>query len=316
MYYDTSETLDLVKSAYIGNPEALRKRSDIQAPHAFSSDDAELILIQPKHAFRQPDGRIRVLNKENEPGAESLLCADIYRCLPSGGASWTHIPFPSAFVPKQIRYEKQEDGEGGRFVFVSENGRTVKASPLQMGIAFRELDLVMAGATEEEIEQAFYAMEQTVVPSPPVKRTAADNPPVCWSGGTLTFDPDYQRFGGQIANGDRPVGLYVDVSERDQSEALIPALETLIRQLRELDRSAKLYAAEELVELKNDAWLDEDEDELTEQEFADRMTLQSLTLDEDAEFTLWYEDGDLFWGHTICVVLGADGEWRSADMMG
>lgn len=316
IYHDTTTTLDLVKSAYICNPEAIQKLAEIQALHASSSNDAEVILIQPKHAFRQPDGRIRVLNKETEPGAESLLCADLYRCFPSGGSSWTHIPIPPSFVPEQLSYEENEDGADGRFVFESTEGRIVKATQRQMGMAFRELDILMTGATEEEIEQAFYAMEQTIVPPPPVKRTAADNPPMPWSGGTLTFEPEYQWFSGETKIGDRAVTLHLELAERERALKLIPALQTVTEELSSLDLTACRYAAEQLLEVKNDSWLDEDEEELTEEEFAQRMTLESLTLDEDGEVTLWYEDGDLFWGHSICIRRSQKGEWLSAEMMG
>ncbi|WP_051506897.1 DUF2262 domain-containing protein [Saccharibacillus sacchari] len=316
MYHDTTATLQLVQNAYICKPEAIQKLSEIQALHASSSDDAEVVLIQPKHAFRQPDGRIRVLNKETESGAESLLCADLYRCFPSGGSSWTHIPIPPSFVPKRIGYEEDEEGEDGRFVFESEEGRIVKATQRQMGMAFRELDILMTGATEEEIEQAFYAMEQTVVPPPPVKRTAADNPPIPWNGGTLVFESEYQWFGGETHLEDRAVTLNLESAERERALELVPALQKLTEELASLDLAARRYAAEQLLEVKNDSWLDENEEELTEDDFAGRMTLESLTLDEDEEMTLWYEDGDLFWGHSICVRRSADGEWMSAEMMG
>jgi len=316
MYHDTTAMLQLVQNAYIGNPEALQKLAEIPALHASSSDGAEVVLIQPKHSFRRTDGRIRVLNKKTEPGAESLLCADLCRCFPSGGSSWTHIPIPPSFVPKQLRYEENEEGGDGRFVFESEEGRIVKATQRQMGMAFRELDILMTGATEEEIEQAFYAMEQTVVPPPPVKRTAADNPPIPWNGGTLTFEPEYQWFGGETKLGDRAVALNLESAERERALELVPVLQKATGNLSSLDLEARRYAAQQLLELKNDSWLDEDEEELTEEEFAGRMTLESLTLDEDSEWTFWYEDGDLFWGHTVCVRRSPDGEWLSADMMG
>lgn len=93
-------------------------------------------------------------------------------------------------------------------------------------------------------------------------------------------------------------------------------MEAATANLSALDDAARRYAAGELVEAKNDAWLDEDEEELTEIDFAGKMTLESVTLDEDGTLTFWYEDGDLFWGHTICVRQSAQGEWLSAEMMG
>jgi len=61
------------------------------------------------------------------------------------------------------------------------------------------------------------------------------------------------------------------------------------------------YIVKELLELKNDAWLDEDESELTAEQFLAAIELTSITISYDGEFEFWYDDGDLFWGHSISV---------------
>ena len=60
-------------------------------------------------------------------------------------------------------------------------------------------------------------------------------------------------------------------------------------------------ATRELLGLKNDTWLDEDEPEVSAQEFARRMVLESISVQADGTFEFWYDDGDLFWGHSIMV---------------
>lgn len=66
------------------------------------------------------------------------------------------------------------------------------------------------------------------------------------------------------------------------------------------------YAVEELLETKNDYWLDEDdngvEDPLSPNEFKSRITLETIYIDTKGEFEFWHNDGDLFFGHYVWVV--------------
>ena len=61
------------------------------------------------------------------------------------------------------------------------------------------------------------------------------------------------------------------------------------------------FAIQELLELKNDTWLDEGETPFTRERFLSRMELTSISLSDDGEFEFWHDDGDLFWGHSIQV---------------
>jgi len=60
-------------------------------------------------------------------------------------------------------------------------------------------------------------------------------------------------------------------------------------------------AVKELLKLKNDSWLNENEPELTKSEFIRRMALESISVAADGSFDFWHNDGDLFWGHSIRV---------------
>ena len=61
------------------------------------------------------------------------------------------------------------------------------------------------------------------------------------------------------------------------------------------------YATSELLPLKNDSWLEEDEAEITEEQFKERMELESITVCKDGSFEFWHSDGELFWGHSIVI---------------
>lgn len=66
-------------------------------------------------------------------------------------------------------------------------------------------------------------------------------------------------------------------------------------------RKITACATKELLGLKNDSWLDEDEPEVSEQEFARKMALKSVSVEADGTFEFWHDDGDLFWGHSVMV---------------
>jgi hypothetical protein len=61
------------------------------------------------------------------------------------------------------------------------------------------------------------------------------------------------------------------------------------------------YAVLRLLRLKNESWLEEDEDEFTPEEFKARMILDSITVRPDGSFEFWHRDGDMFWGHYIHI---------------
>ena len=78
---------------------------------------------------------------------------------------------------------------------------------------------------------------------------------------------------------------------------------------------AKDYTAHKLLKLKNDLWLEEDEKEVTKKDFKDRMKFTSLyVFSESANF--YFDDGALFWGHTIEVTINQNLEFSAANIVG
>ena len=67
------------------------------------------------------------------------------------------------------------------------------------------------------------------------------------------------------------------------------------------DREIQSMMLRKLLDLKNGNWLEEDEKELTAADFLSRVSLSSITVDPTGSFEFWYDDGDLFWGHSIMV---------------
>lgn len=61
------------------------------------------------------------------------------------------------------------------------------------------------------------------------------------------------------------------------------------------------YAVQELLPLKNDFWLAEDEASISASEFIARMRLDYITVDKIDTFVFYHDDGNLFFGHSIMI---------------
>ena len=82
-----------------------------------------------------------------------------------------------------------------------------------------------------------------------------------------------------------------------------------------LIEKVKDYTVHKLLKLKNDLWIEEDEKEVTKKDFKDRMKFTSLyVFSESANF--YFDDGDLFWGHTIEVTINQNLEFIDANIVG
>ena len=86
-------------------------------------------------------------------------------------------------------------------------------------------------------------------------------------------------------------------------------------ELTDFIKKAKEYSAYKLLELKNDSWLEEDEKEVTEKEFKERMRFTGLHIFSESA-TFYFDDDDLFWGHTIEVTANQKLEFTNADITG
>jgi hypothetical protein len=67
------------------------------------------------------------------------------------------------------------------------------------------------------------------------------------------------------------------------------------------DQRVKDCALLRLLPLKNERWSDTQELPLSASEFRGRMRLESVTAHPDGLFDFWFNDGDLFSGHAICI---------------
>lgn len=119
--------------------------------------------------------------------------------------------------------------------------------------------------------------------------------------GDIALDRESGCFEVKTKWNEKPVTI---TFQRDAAGAVTAAVHTaelLWANQTKWDRDAGTCAVRELLPIKNANWLGEHERPLTEGEFLRRMRLESISVNADGSFSFWYEDGDIFWGHSIEV---------------
>jgi hypothetical protein len=134
--------------------------------------------------------------------------------------------------------------------------------------------------------------------------------------GTFTLDRRVDWYETHTTWAGRPVRLSLSAKEPDDLLRALDAARTLWKDQNIWNRRVRDFAVAKLLPLKNGSWLDDDEQELTGDDFLARMTLDAITVNPDGSFDFWHDDGDLFWGHSIEVSGSLDEGPTRADIPG
>ncbi len=140
--------------------------------------------------------------------------------------------------------------------------------------------------------------------------------------GTLRYEEEYDWYKGQIKVLqfrclDSDVSIQLSIDEEGEVASSLKRATDFVGELGNHAELVKKYAAQKLLELKNETWIDdEDEEPLTSTQFQQRMTLESISIDSEGEISFYHNDGDLFWGHCILVTMDSKNHFIDAEIAG
>ncbi|MDA1475176.1 DUF2262 domain-containing protein [Bacillus changyiensis] len=138
--------------------------------------------------------------------------------------------------------------------------------------------------------------------------------------GTFKLNKAVKLFEKEITWAGQAGILYFDWHENEQEmKASLATAHILFQDQVQWDAKIRAYAAEELVELANDWLQDNDEteiDEITKELFIELMEFSSISVYSDGDFEVFFDDGDMFWGHSIIVSGHRNGTFESAEIAG
>lgn len=119
--------------------------------------------------------------------------------------------------------------------------------------------------------------------------------------GQLVLDRSVGWFQGTARWNGTLIKIYLSVDDSVACDTSLKVARALWSDQASCERRAKDMAVEELLQIKNDHWLDEGQAPITAEQFRSLLTIESVTTSPDGTFEFWCEDGDMFAGHAISV---------------
>ena len=138
--------------------------------------------------------------------------------------------------------------------------------------------------------------------------------------GQFELDRSMSWFEGEIELGRFVITAFLETDE-ENGETADDALQVFLKtaeNFEEFDKKNKEFAADNLFENAIE-WQESDEDEheeLTKEKFMELMEISEMTFSPSGCITLYYNDGDMFWGHSIEITIEDDGTYSDANIAG
>ena len=136
--------------------------------------------------------------------------------------------------------------------------------------------------------------------------------------GTFTLNRLVNWFEAEVEWLGQPARL--DIDREEDWDACVEQAKALMAGQKGWDEKVRAFAAQELLDQANDWAQDaaegEEPEEITREQFMERMELDAVQISAGGSFEFWFNDGDLFWGHAIHVTGALDKGPESAQMEG
>lgn len=139
--------------------------------------------------------------------------------------------------------------------------------------------------------------------------------------GTFVLNRQVGWYEAELSWLDGTVRLDFDNGTDEAMKAAQATARALLADAQSWDTRIRTFAARQLTQLANQWAQDgveegEEPQEITPEEFARRMELDAIQVDDQGGFTFWFEDGEMFWGHSIRVSGTLEGGPDDAQMEG
>lgn len=136
--------------------------------------------------------------------------------------------------------------------------------------------------------------------------------------GTFTLNRLVNWFEAEVEWLGQPARL--DIDREEDWDACVEQAKALMAGQKGWDEKVRAFAADQLLEQANDWARDaaegEEPEEITREQFMERLELDAVQISADGRFEFWFNDGDLFWGHAIHVTGSLDQGPEMAQMEG
>lgn len=134
--------------------------------------------------------------------------------------------------------------------------------------------------------------------------------------GTFKLDRAYRWFQCIYKWKGTDIDLYFNTDQLAEMESLEKIAVELFSREKSWDQSIKQKITKDLLSIRNENWIEEDENPLSPEEFQAKIRIDAIEIHAEGEFQFWYDDADTFWGHAISIGGNIDGTLEEAGIQG
>jgi hypothetical protein len=131
--------------------------------------------------------------------------------------------------------------------------------------------------------------------------------------GVLRYSLANEWYEGQLEIQQSVVRIHFSMDENGSVSPAIERFTNLVGKLERYVLLAKEYAVENLLELRNESWFDENKEPLTSEQFKQRMVVVAITIAADGGVSFYFADDGLYAGHCL-VEMDRDFNFVDADI--
>ena len=285
---------EIHKEILDGNTEILK---DFPLPYCLSENKEDFVVLRKGRIVKE-ENRIKYFFPNSESNETNCIYCLIWGRKNGESYGIGGTPVPDDFSIKEMKFEND------KLSLLSENNEKIVASLKQFNKALQN---IWSNFTMEDLSTAFRQATDTILDE--IKKEDMPKTVTIKNFGKFTYKKDNKAYKLVKEN----IEYYFSAENKEE----LKKVKNIFLNIEIIDfiEKAKEYTVKKLLKLKNDLWLEEDEKEVTKKEFRARMKFTSLyVFSESANF--YFDDGDLFWGHSIEVNVNKNLEFTDANIVG
>lgn len=303
--WEIKNLLGMLKKAQEGDSRELNHMTASYTSGCTVDKEYSTMIIRRQFKVENQDEERCIINSEpnkngsNESSDEKQWGITIIQQNLKGGS------INSYCIPNSLKNPKIRLIDNQTLDILSDE-KTITTSIAEIG---RKLKPIFGIATEEEIEEAFNTLscQQYVISSIESIESKAF--------GTLEFEDE--EYGTVIKIDNNPVRIIVYLPKTESLSDIIDHADKLMAEKFYEKALRGMYPS--MLELKNDYWLEETEEEsdeepspLTLDEFKERITISEMAFNNDYTVTIKCDNDDMFGEHSIAINTDTKGSYKDS----
>ncbi len=300
--------MEILKQARLGNPTDLNDFLSKYSTLAVTNEDYSTLLVLRHFKVQFWQDKRRVLNCM--PEDENFQWGITITTSSADCATQSNVYLPNNQNYTGLKIQHNE-------VEILTDKKQTKTNVTEL---FRKLKF-WGKFTEKDIEVAFENLCNEQYEEKKHKKPVVQNKILeLTTIGKLVYNDEYEWYEGSFIDKENTIKVRIHYATQKKLEKLLLFTE---KQMNSKFYEKMLLEMEaEMITLKNDIWLGEDEETgeeeppISVEEFRKRISVSDIIFYDDCSSVIYCDDDDIFFGHTIAIDIDKKGKYKTANLAG